>query len=219
MEQLTEECKKILGKNLLSIIEFGSEGKQTSVIIICKDLPFAIIERLKKTMREFMQRTGIVPLLSTKKELLRSTDVFPLELIDIKYPHRVLYGQDVLEKLSFKRAEVRREIEFELRSKLIHLRTQYLTAKNTKEINALMQAAVPTLMPLFYGLLFLKQTTVPVTLRELYGRVEELYHVDLRIFHAIRKREIVERDTKKNISDLIEVLETLINIIDTLKVR
>jgi len=70
--------------------------------------------------------------LSSREELERSTDVFTIELIDMKQHHRVLWGDDVIQGLQIPMRLHRVQVEYELREKLILLRQHLLLAGDDK---------------------------------------------------------------------------------------
>jgi len=216
-EVLINECKEKLGENLVSIIKYGAEGETNNLLIVTKQLKFDDLENLKPIILSFSKRAKAVPIFFTESGLKDSTDVFPLEILDMIYPHEVLHGVNVLEHIKLDKKHVRRQIEFELRSKLIHLRENYLTIKRPKDVILLLKSAVPTLMPLFYGLLYLKDIKPPTHLIGLYADVEKKYEVDMGIFRKIKGDEVSKEDSGKCVSGLIELLEKLINIVDNME--
>lgn len=209
---LIEECKTALADNLLSVINFGTEGQPNNILIVVKKLEFDDLDKVKPVIREYARKHEIVPIIFTKNELLSGSDVFPLEFLDIKYPHEVLYGEDFVNKIKFDKKCVRRQLEFELRSKLIHLRENYIGLKDAKELKGLLRSAVPTLMPLFYGLLFLKDRKIPPDLDSLLNEVESAYSIDLKLFKDIREDKISNESI--HIKRLMDLLHELIQIID-----
>ena len=210
--ELVEECKKTLSDNLLSVINFGTEGRADNILIIVKELGFGDLNKIKPIVKDYSKKKKVVPIVFTKKELINSSDVFPLELLNMKYPHDVLYGDDIIEEVNFDKRHVRRQVEFELRSKLIHLRENYMWLKKDKELKELLKSAVPTLMPLFYGLLFLKDKKIPMNLDTLFNDVEEAYKVDLKLFKEIKEDKI--NNEAIDIKRLMTLLTDLIHIVD-----
>ena len=217
-EQLINECKEVLKENLVSIIKFGTEGKPNNILVVTKKLSFNDLEKIKPTILKYSKRTKVVPILFTEQGLMESSDVFPLELLDMKYPHKALFGDDVIAKVSLDKRHVRRQLEYELRSKLIHLRENYIWIKKPKELKALLKSAVPTLMPLFYGLLYLKNQKPSTNLDPLFGQVEKAYDVDMNLFRDIRRDKIKDEKLSLIVKDLIILLEKLIRITDKLEV-
>ena len=210
---IINEFKEALSDNLLSIIKFGAEGRPENTLIVVKEIEFEELDKVKLVIRN-CSKDNIVPIIFTKDELISSSDVFPLELLDIVYPHEVLYGKDVLKEVKFDKKNVRKQVEFELRSKLIHLRENYLMLRDDKDFRELLKSAVPTLMPLFYGLIFLKGKKIPEELSSLFNGVEKAYKVDLRVFKDIKENKI--KNEAIDIKRLMNLLYELIDIIDNM---
>ena len=213
-ENLINECKEKLKDNLVSIIKYGTEGEPNNILIVTKQLTFSDLNELKPIILSFSKKSKVVPVLFTEDGLKDSNDVFPLEILDMTYPHELLHGIDVLEKVDLDKKHVRTQIEFELRSKLIHLRENYVGIKNPKDLKPLLKSAIPTLMPLLYGLLFMKNIKIPSDLYSLYSNVEKSYDIDMGIFRKVREDIIGKQDLTVLINDLINLLEKLINIVD-----
>jgi hypothetical protein len=218
MDKLIQDSRKVLGKNLVSVIRFGTEGEPNNMCVVTRKLDFDIVDSMRRVVRNFMKRNKVVPLLFTESELKEGADVFPLEFLDMKYPHETCHGKEVLTKIRFDKKAVRRQVEFELRSKLIHLRGSCLHIRSSKDLRALLKAALPSLMPLFYGLLFLKGTKIPGKLEQLYEAVEKSYGVDLMLFRVIRKDLVKDKDLVDTAKDLMELLQGLISTVDKMNV-
>jgi len=216
-ENLINECKEKLKDNLVSIIKYGTEGEPNNILIVTKQLTFSDLDKLKPIILNFSKKSKIVPILFTEDELRDSNDVFPLEVLDMIYPHELLYGTDVLVNVELDKKHVRTQIEFELRSKLIHLRENYIGIKKPKDLKLLLKSAVPTLMPLLYGLLFMKDIKPKSDLYSLYSSVEKCYSIDMEIFRKIGEDKIRKQDLTILVNELINLLEKLINIVDKIE--
>jgi hypothetical protein len=216
-ENLIRECKEELKDNLVSIIKYGTEGEPNNILLVTKQLKFNDLEKLKPIILTFSKKSKVVPILFTESGLKDSNDVFPLEILDMIYPHELLHGIDVLNNVELDKKHVRTQIEFELRSKLIHLRENYIGIKRPNDIKLLLKSAVPTLMPLLYGLLFMKNIKPPSDLDSLYLNVEKNYDVDMEVFRKIREGAIKKQDLTLFVKELINLLEKLINIVDKIE--
>ena len=216
-ENLINECKEKLKDNLVSIIKYGTEGEPNNILIVTKQLTFNDLDKLKPIILNFSKKSKVVPILFTEDELKDSNDVFPLEILDMIYPHELLFGTDALINVELDKKHVRTQIEFELRSKLIHLRENYIGIKKPKDLKLLLKSAIPTLMPLLYGLLYMKNIKPSSDLYSLYSNVEKSYDIDMGIFRKVREETIEKQDISILINDLINLLEKLINIVDKME--
>lgn len=218
-EKIIESLKERLGANLLSAVKFGTEGEPNNFLCVTEKIDFAVLEQLKEVVQK--QREKVVPLFFTQRELQNAADVFPLEFLDIKYPHEVLFGQDVINAIKLEKKHVRHELESELRSKLIHLRENYVWIKKDKDLKTLLISAVPSLMPLFYGMLYLKNTTPPADLDHLFDLVAEKYELNVEVLRKLKLLKDGKADSnelKQDVEDLLEFLRHIIPVIDKLKV-
>lgn len=218
-EKILEALKEKLGTNLLCAVKFGTEGESNNFLCVLEKIDFAALEQLKEVMQK--QKEKIVPLFFTKNELQNAADVFPLEFLDIKYPHEVLYGEDLIEAIKFEKKHIRHELESELRSKLIHLRENYVWIKKDKDLKTLLVSAVPSLMPLFYGLLHLKNTSPPTELDKLFDLIAEKYQFNVDILRKLKMLKDGKADSselKRDVEELLEFLRHTIPVIDKLKV-
>ena len=68
------------------------------------------------------------PLLISRAEWARASDVFPIEITDMRAGYQVLRGSDPLAAATVSRADLRQALERELRGKLLRLRQGYAAA-------------------------------------------------------------------------------------------
>lgn len=219
-EESIKEFKEVLKENLISAVKFGTEGEPNNLLFVLNKLDFNVLEQIKLLVIKHVKKNKIVPLFFTQEELRDGSDVFPLEFLDIKQPHEVLYGEDLVEKIKFDKKHVRRQLEFELRSKLIHLRENYIRIKKPNELRELLQRAIPSTMPLFYGLVFLKDVKAPTKLDLLFRAVADNYKVDVSVLRKIKKlkdKKVPEEELKKYVRELMKFLTELSEIVDEMK--
>lgn len=222
-EQLIKEMENIVGDNLISAVKFGTEGEPNNILLVLNKLDFDVLNEIKPLVIKHRKKGSVVPLIFTKGELFDGADVFPLEFLDIKQPHTTLYGEEIINKIKFDKKHVRRQLEFEFRSKLIHLRENYIWIKSYKELKNLLISAVPTLMPLFYGLLFLKDIKAPTNLNDLFGLVAQNYKVNLDILKKIKqvkegKIKIKGEELGEYAKELMTLLTDFGHIVDEMKI-
>ncbi|MDP6642131.1 MAG: hypothetical protein QGF74_02005 [Candidatus Nanoarchaeia archaeon] len=207
MEDTIQNLKKILKENLITVAEYGKKDK--THLIILEKLDASILNEVKQEIKTYHKKTKKYPLLLTKEELTDGLDVFPLEFLNIKLNHKILYGGGILKNLKFEKKFVRRELEFEFRSKLINLRQGYLEVENKKQYKIIIEKAIPTLLPILNGLLFLKDVDIPESQDEIFNLVSEKYKVDISILKNLETLTNEEESIKDLINLLSELGETL----------
>jgi len=107
------------------------------------------------------------PLMLTVKHMQTSTDVFPIEFLEMKDNHHLLYGQDLLLELPIQESNIRLQCEQQLKGKLIRIRQAYLEiGLRKKGIKALLEESLNSLFPIFRGLIRLKTANMAPTDKE-----------------------------------------------------
>jgi predicted nucleotidyltransferase len=102
------------------------------------------------------------PLLISRAEWARASDVFPIEITDMRAGYRVLRGADPLAAARVDRADLRQALERELRGKLLRLRQGYAAAAgDEKALGELAAASAGTILVLLRTLLTLVGRPVP----------------------------------------------------------
>jgi predicted nucleotidyltransferase len=138
MEKLLQDWVKVLkrelGNNLVSVILYGSAARgehvparsDVNLMLVFKKLDLEHISKVRQLMSRKLRKQ--LPQLAfwTEEELAHAWDVFPLEFADIKENHRCLAGKDLFAKRKADKRRLRYQIEFELRSKLLHMRDTWL---------------------------------------------------------------------------------------------
>lgn len=210
METFIENIKKELGSNLLLVGEYSR--RKRNYVIVLETLNYTILQGVKPYIEKFYKKTGIYPLLLTKREVLNGVDVFPLDFLNLKNTVTVLYGEDVFKNLKVDKKHVRHSLEFEVRSKLMNLRRVILQIHSKKEIELVLKNAVPTLLPLFNGMLYLKGKSKIATVNGLLDELNELYKFDFRVLKPFNQANVVCTD--ENIDTLNTFLSELAKFID-----
>jgi predicted nucleotidyltransferase len=153
------------GENLLSVILYGSaadgefhpEFSNVNLLCVLRETTFATLAAMAPAVEWWTRQKHHAPLVLTREEMERSTDVFSIEFLDMKQRHRVLFGEDVLSGLQIPMHLHRAQLEYELREKLILLRERLLLATgDKKQLWELMLGSLSTFTTLFrHGLIAL----------------------------------------------------------------
>ena len=196
LEKLTQELEKACGANLKSVVLYGSAaagdhtGKRSdyNVLVVAEELSRTALASFSKTAKAWARAGNPPPLLFTMERLNKSTDVFPVELLDIKECHKILTGEDVVSHLEISTDNLRLQIEHELRGNLIQLRQQYLlSAGNAKEVCNLMVRSLSSFLVLFRASLRLFSNDVPQKKFQALEKLNEMVPVPLEVFQTVEK--------------------------------
>ena len=117
--------------------------------------------------------------------------MFPLELLGIAEKRRILAGRDVVVDLPITTTNLRHQVEFELKGKLLAMRRMYMQTFGGKEPARLLLATVGPLVSVARGLLLLADrapgaspASVPHDKEEIVAEIEKRFAVSL---HTIRE--------------------------------
>jgi hypothetical protein len=207
----TEKIKGILGENLVTLAEYYT-GDEKNHLAVCNNLDFDSLRGLKH-LKE-------IPFFLTKEELLDAVDVFPIEFLNIRQHHKILYGEDFLKDIKISKKDLRRQLEFEFRSKLIHLRKEYLQFKG-KHLENLILSAIPTLAPIIGGLMYLKDLH-HIDTEDMFKNISEGYGIDVQVLKEIydirRGKAKFRKDKEQYIMELIKLLASIGMIMDQIEI-
>ncbi len=142
--------------------DFVPGWSDINLLLVADLLTPPILRGLGRALGEWRKASTEPPLLITRAEWSRASDVFPIEITDMRAAHQILRGADPLQGLEVAPAELRAALERELRGKLLRLRQGY--AARSGDQAALGDLAVrssSTILVLLRGLLTLQERPVP----------------------------------------------------------
>lgn len=222
LEKLTEELKTACGSNLKSVILYGSAaagdhtGKRSdyNVLVVTEELSGSALKSFSKTAKAWSKAGNPAPLLFTMERLDKSTDVFPVELLDIRECHKILFGDDGVSELDINTGNLRLQIEHELRGNLIRLRQQYLLCTgNAKEICDLMVRSLSSFLVLFRASLRLFGDEVPQKKFQALEQLNETIPVPLDVFRKVQ--QLKDGSLKPKAVDIDSLFENYIKTVES----
>ena len=201
IEPYLKELLKIHQDNVVSVLVCGSAAgadyvpkiSNITLLVVLEKLEFQDLRKSLKLVSRGINKKIAAPLFLTRKHMETSTDVFPIEFLEMKESHLLLYGEDLLSPLEINPANIRLFCEEQIKGKLIRIRQAYLEiGLKRKGIEALLKESLTSLTPVFRNLIRLKGTTPPLEKQEIYIQVCTEFDLDANVFLAIL------RDTKND---------------------
>lgn len=228
-----DDLKTTHGNNLASVILYGSAAagdfvprqSDYNLLVALHRITPKDLRNAHACMREWNKMGHSVPIYFTVSELQNAADVFPIEFHNMERARKVLYGADVLANLDISDEYLRHQTEFELRSKLIKLRRQYIPASASVEglIN-LMAESLSSFAALFRAVLMIDGFEPPVTKHEIVALTVEHLKIDGRPFvkiFNIRENNLAkpldEVSANRLFGDYMEQIENVIEAVDKMK--
>lgn len=223
-----DDLKATHGKNLAAVLLYGSaaagdfvrEHSDYNILIALHKIAPLDLRNAHACMREWHKMGHPIPVYFTVGELQNAADVFPIEFHQMEKARKVLYGTDVLEGLKISDAFLRHQVEYELRSKLILLRRQYIPASASVEgLTNLMAESLASFAALFSAVLMLhgveppakKHAIVALTVQQL-----GLNGITFEKIFNIREKNFEVRLTDRSANELFaEYMEQIEKVIDS----
>jgi len=193
LAQLVERLLKAYSRDLRAVILYGSAAtgdfheKHSDLNVLCvlRELDVARLEKSEPVANWWRALGNPAPLLLSEGELEHSSDSFAVEFLDIQAEHKLLYGDDLVSRLTVDPAYHRVQVEHELRAKLLTLRHRYLGIyRDHKAVLKLMQDALPSFSTLFRHALILAGERPSLRKREIVQGASERFGFDPAPFLA-----------------------------------
>ena len=152
-QAFADQMAGVLGDNLKSLIMFGSEVRggydpghsDLNLLLVVEDASTTALRPIEPAIADWVKRREPAPLIFTDTEWRNSTDVFPIEIEDMRDAHELLRGSDPFEGLETNASDLRQELEREIRGKLLQLRAEYAAvAADGKALTRLLIDSVGT---------------------------------------------------------------------------
>lgn len=201
-EKFTSLLTEKLPEGLRAVLLYGSaaagdfQGKKSdyNLLIVMESLGLRELRELAALCPPWLKAGNPAPLLFTEERLRRSTDTFPLELLDIQQNHRVLHGENPLLDLVIRPEHLRLQLEREARSRLIQIREAFLlTAGKTDAVRQLILESVSTFLVLMRGTLRFLGQRPPERKVEVPGMLAPYLPIDHELFCLLEEIRLGQR--------------------------
>ena len=188
--ELTADFQSALGGDLLSLILYGSAasghyvpGKSdVNFLVILKEAGLEDLERVFDVVRKW-KRMRVASVFMTPAYIASSVDSYPVEFLNMKHNHRLLFGSDMLTGLAFLPCDLRLELERELKGKIFHLQHGWLECEGKdKGLRQLIKLSLGAFIPLFKALLFIGGAEIPHGRRDVIKSLASAYPINADVF-------------------------------------
>ena len=162
VDDFVRALASVYGDGLVSVVLYGSavrgEFGAYSNINMAVVLDDAGLKNLARASRILHNRRFAIldPVFFSADHIKNSADVFPLEFLDMKEHHTLLYGKDPFRDLTIDIRNLRFQCEQELKSKLLNAKRAYLRMKYTADLKNLLFKFFTSAMHILRNVLRLK---------------------------------------------------------------
>ncbi len=201
------------GQSVISVFLYGSAAGENYIpkvsdinsAFIFKDISSTLLRKSHTLIADALRQRIATPLFLTLDYIRVSLDVFPIEFLDMKEHHIVLYGEDLLKDLEIQTGHLRLFCEQQLKGKFIRIRQAYLEiGGKPPRMEALLKDSMNSLFPVLRNLLRLKGYVPPVNKEQILKDVSREFQLDEGLWLAIyHDRKNDGRIGKKNLDNVI----------------
>lgn len=230
LNELVKRLSEAHGDNLKSVVLYGQaaasdglgENEPKKILVVLARIMPGDLKAAHSVAEDWSQHGNPLPVYFTSAEIKDSSDVFPIEFIDMSHIRRILYGEDPFASLEIPTFNLRHQLEYELRGKLLRLRSLYIKVHtNPNRLAALMADSLDSFIVLFRHVITMLGREAPVDKREvvttLVGLLSLNKPVFARIFDYAADEEVwLETETNETFASYLEQIEIVIDAINHL---
>ena len=203
--------------------DFQPAVSDINTLVLLPGESISFLDFLIEIGRRFKKERLAPPLVMGEEYVYRSLDVFPIEFLNFREIHHVLFGPDILTDLVIEFEPLRLQCEREIKARLLWLNQTYLeTMASEKLLAPRLIDSVTGYFPLMRALLVLASLKPPLAERDLIVRTGELVGLDDDIFLRLRnmKRQRKNWPSRKALVDdyqnLCQAVRKIAHYVDTL---
>jgi predicted nucleotidyltransferase len=226
VEDYAGKFLQLHGGNVLSLVVYGSAASgnfvpkvsDINIAAVLKRLDFADLTKSLHLVKEGKAHKIMPPLLLTSDYIQRSIDVFPVEFLDLRDQHVLLYGEDIFSSLKIDDRHLKLFCEEQIKGKLLRIRQAYLeVGLNPRGKEALLKDSLHSLIPIFRNLLRLAQKPLPSSKEDILKALGQAFTVPSDVLVAIYRDRI--NDEKIAGQDIDGVIEQYITVLEQLALK
>ena len=197
LETFAASLDQTSGARLVSLVLYGSAAggdfvagrSDLNLLLILTDASVAGLRSISPAVHAWVKAGHPPPLIFSEQGWRASTDVFPMEIEDMRQAHRVLRGRDPFVGIETAPADLRQELEREVRGKVLQLRVEYTASgPHPKALGALLENSARTFFVLFRAVLRLRGRVPPREPAELVQGAAQVVGFDAGAFDWVLAR-------------------------------
>jgi hypothetical protein len=193
-EELTGQLQRTFGDGVLSILLIGSGARgeylpkisDLNFVVVLRDCSPSVVARFQQEIIRWRKRRVATPLFVTEQYIRSSLDSFPIEFLDMKRAHTLVWGKDLLADIQISMKNLRLQCERELKGKLLHLRQSFLELRgSSKELAFLIKRSLTALAPVFRACLVVRGFDHPQRHKDLVREMVRRFALEEALFEEL----------------------------------
>ena len=232
LKKFTDEIYGVLGARMRTLLLYGSQASGEAAkkhsdynfLLVVDGLKFEDLKALEKISFKLLK--GNPPPLVFSTELFKSsTDVFPIEFLDMQETHRILTGEDPFHNMEIDLKNLRHECEFELKGKLLKLRQGYIaSAGKAADVRNLLIGSISSFLVLLRNVVRLAGQKPPFRKLDALNALAPLVKIDTTPFENIYKmkhgdKEALKLNPEEVFAAYMKEIEKAVDFVDKFVVK
>jgi hypothetical protein len=227
LQKFTQGLKGIYPQELQSLILYGSAASgefvdkhsNINLLVVLKNTDLEVMKKSSKLIHKFKM---INTLFLTEDYMATSTDIFPIEFLDMQENYFVLFGKDVLKDIQVDIRNLRFECEHELKAKLLKLKQAYLLLNNNmRALRSLLFIAFTSVLHILRNVLRIKGRKPPYLKHKVLKELAFEFKIDIEVWEKIllaknKTIKLTGREIEQLFMSFIRELESIVMIVDKL---
>lgn len=227
IQNFNRRLKDIYQEGLISVILYGSavsgefvnKHSNLNLLVILNNTD---LDNLKKAAGIVNKFPMINPLFLTEEYINTSTDIFPIEFLDMRENYLVLYGKDVLKNINIETRNLRFQCEGELKAKLLNLRQLYLRSHNNNvALRSLLFKSFTSILHILRNVLRLKGKQPPYLKKDILRELSSEFKINSEVWEKIlsaknKEARLSNKETEDLFIHFVRELEKIVDIVDKL---
>ena len=227
LQKFAQGLKDIYPEGLLSLILYGSsvsgefvdKHSNLNLLVVLKNTDLEVIKKSSKLIHKFKM---INALFLNEDYIANSTDIFPIEFLDMRENYFVLYGKDVLKDIQIDIRNLQFQCEQELKAKLLKLRQAYLLLNtNTPALRSLLFMSFTSILHILRNVLRIKGKKPPYLKDEVLKELVLEFKIDTDVWEKIlsaknKKSKLTRKEIEQLFVSFVRELEMIVTIVDKL---
>ncbi len=215
------------GQELVSVALYGSAASSEFInkhsninfLIVLKDTDCCHLDKATDIVQKFPL---FEPIFMTEQYILSSTDIFPIEFLDMKENNYLLFGKDVLSAIQIDTKNLRFQCEQELKIKLLNLKNAYLRmTKNKSALRNLLFKSMTSILHISRNILRLRNKPVPYKKEEIINSLGAEFQVNTTLWKKIldakfKTIKLGNQETKQVFQEFVKEVEKIADCVDRL---
>jgi hypothetical protein len=232
LQSLVDDLIAAHAENLTSVTLYGSTAVENSsdnparhnVLVVLQRIAVEDLRRSVGPLISWTKAGQPSPVMFSIDELQGAADVFPIEFLQMRKARRVLHGSDPLQLVEASDANLRHQLEYELRTKFLQLRRLYFSAAPSPDkLVKLMIDSLSSFAALFRAVLMLQGKEVPVAKRDAIHATAQELSLSTEPFDRVlelrgsTRAKLAENEANELFAAYLTEIERVIAAVDQIK--